>query len=195
MRIKETKVYPFSELSEEAQEKALESLSDINASHDWYEYTLEEWKEKLSAAGFESADIQFSGFWSQGDGACFDARVDVEKALNTILFCNKTIDPKMSTWLRLAELERLSARIEKIGHHYVHENARRLYLRDDMDEKQARLAGIDALEACLEELRLDFCQAIYSALEEEYEYLTSREKIVETIEANEYEFTEDGRLA
>lgn len=33
-----------------------------------------------------------------------------------------------------------------------------------------------------------------SILEKEYEYLTSREAIEETIRANEYEFTEDGEL-
>lgn len=31
-------------------------------------------------------------------------------------------------------------------------------------------------------------------LRKEYEYLTSEEAIIETIEANEYEFTEDGKL-
>lgn len=34
-----------------------------------------------------------------------------------------------------------------------------------------------------------------SILRNEYEYLTSRESIIESIEANEYEFTEDGKLA
>lgn len=32
-------------------------------------------------------------------------------------------------------------------------------------------------------------------LRREYEYLTSEESIIETIEANEYEFTEDGKIA
>ncbi len=32
-------------------------------------------------------------------------------------------------------------------------------------------------------------------LQKDYEYLTSREAIIETIKANEYEFTEDGTLA
>lgn len=34
-----------------------------------------------------------------------------------------------------------------------------------------------------------------SMLRREYEYLTSEEAIIESIEANEYEFTEDGELA
>ena len=51
----------------------------------------------------------------------------------------------------------------------------------------------------LEDLESEFCRAIgedyLSILSKEHGYLTSREVIVETIEANEYEFTEDGRLA
>jgi hypothetical protein len=40
----------------------------------------------------------------------------------------------------------------------------------------------------------DTCRAIYRRLEKEYEYLTSDESIIETIHANEYEFTEDGKI-
>ena len=71
-------VYKFDELSDEAKEKVLEKHRDINVddSH-WYEFTMEMWKEKLKEAGFDDAEIHFSGFWSQGDGACFDAKCDV----------------------------------------------------------------------------------------------------------------------
>jgi hypothetical protein len=52
---------------------------------------------------------------------------------------------------------------------------------------------LDAL-GIVEETRHNFCREIYRALETEYDYLTSEEAIIETIEANEYEFTEDGEL-
>ena len=42
-------------------------------------------------------------------------------------------------------------------------------------------------------LRL-LCEDYRIILTHEYEYLTGRESIVETIKANEYEFTEDGKL-
>jgi predicted RNA-binding protein YlxR (DUF448 family) len=49
-----------------------------------------------------------------------------------------------------------------------------------------------------EELEDNFKKALeedyLSMLRNEYEYLNSREAIIETIEANEYEFTEDGKL-
>jgi len=51
--------------------------------------------------------------------------------------------------------------------------------------------GEDNEEAFLKEL----LQEYLSILTKEYDYLTSEEAIVETIEANEYEFYKDGRLA
>jgi hypothetical protein len=39
------------------------------------------------------------------------------------------------------------------------------------------------------------CDCYLTILRDEYEYQTSEEAVVETIEANEYEFTEDGKLA
>lgn len=50
-----------------------------------------------------------------------------------------------------------------------------------------------------EELEKEFERALLeeylSILTKEYDYLNSREAIIETINANEYEFTEDGRIA
>lgn len=50
-----------------------------------------------------------------------------------------------------------------------------------------------------DELDAEFTRALgeeyLSILRQEYEYLTSEEAIIETIEANEYEFTEDGKLS
>ena len=51
----------------------------------------------------------------------------------------------------------------------------------------------------LEELEKDFLKAIsedyLDMLRKEYEYLTREEAIIETIKANEYEFTAEGKLA
>ena len=46
-----------------------------------------------------------------------------------------------------------------------------------------------------EEFLKSLCEDYRIMLSREYDYLTSRESIIETIEANEYEFDEDGNLA
>jgi len=63
-------------------EKARQWMREAMTSDEhWYEYIFEMWKEALCQIGFENADISFSGFWSQGDGASFIADVDAEKLL------------------------------------------------------------------------------------------------------------------
>ena len=42
MRIIETKVYKFEELSEEGKEKAVNNLSDINVDHEWWDFIYED---------------------------------------------------------------------------------------------------------------------------------------------------------
>lgn len=48
------------------------------------------------------------------------------------------------------------------------------------------------VEDDLIQLLRDFMDWIYKQLETEYDYKTSREQIIETIKANDYEFDEDG---
>jgi len=44
MRTIEVKLYTFNELSEEAKNKALEKLAEINVNYEWYEYIYEDAK-------------------------------------------------------------------------------------------------------------------------------------------------------
>jgi len=56
MRIKETKLYHFDELSEEAKQKAIEGLSDINTDYEWWESTYEDAENiglKLTSFGLD----------------------------------------------------------------------------------------------------------------------------------------------
>jgi hypothetical protein len=58
---------PFKELSEDRQFEIVEnSMGD-----DWHESIIEDIKAELEELGISEPDIQFSGFWSQGDGASF----------------------------------------------------------------------------------------------------------------------------
>lgn len=65
----------YDDLDDSAQEKAKEWFSGSSAYEDWYESVLEGWKDRLMEMGFGSKhdvpEINFSGFWNQGDGASF----------------------------------------------------------------------------------------------------------------------------
>ena len=83
---KEIGIYFFDELPEELQKEVLIKNHDFNTDFYWSDMELDYWKDKLNSMGFEDADISFSGFWSQGDGASFTARCDHQKILNKVLF-------------------------------------------------------------------------------------------------------------
>lgn len=84
MRTVRTKVYKFSELSKEAKKKAVEKYWDINTDYDqWADPIIEGAEEDLRDAGFNNVKVMYSGFGSQGDGACFICdSIDFSKFLN-----------------------------------------------------------------------------------------------------------------
>ena len=41
-----------------------------------YEPIIEDWTEELEQRGLEQTKIWFTGFGAQGDGACFEARIN-----------------------------------------------------------------------------------------------------------------------
>jgi hypothetical protein len=76
-------LYTFGELAPEVQRKVVEHERYINVEdHFWYEPIIEDWTEQLEQLGFENVKILFSGFGSQGDGACFTAAVNIEQFLH-----------------------------------------------------------------------------------------------------------------
>ena len=147
MKTIETKVYQFSELSEEAKKKAIENLQDINVNHhDWWKFTYDDADQVgIEITGFDVYHNKISGnmFW--------DA-IDVKKAIL------KNHGKKCDTY----------------------KTAKSFDLRkNDFDANDFEYALL---------------QDYLSLLSEEYDYLTSKQAIIETIEANEYDFTEDGKL-
>ena len=91
MRIVETPVYDFTELSDAARDKArawFRETIDTN-DHDWWDSVYDDFERICPILGVTLATravrlmgggarqkpcIWFSGFWSQGDGACFEGR-------------------------------------------------------------------------------------------------------------------------
>ena len=62
-------------LPDDVQERLLEEHRDLNVHHDWSDETIDEFKAKAFALGISVGSVYWSGFWSQGDGACFTGRI------------------------------------------------------------------------------------------------------------------------
>lgn len=211
-----SKTYEFDELSDDAKKTAIENHRDWNLFHNWYEYTIEMWKERLESIGFEDADISFSGFCSQGDGASFTARCDTQKLLNTLLICQgKHIGDykKWRLWFELAENGLIKFDMYRKTHQYSHEYTVDGILTEDFSGLNNRMwkekspgsfsywsvfenkTQLRELEESFNYLCLSLFKKIYSDLEEEYYYLQKDEVIGESLQANGFEFDEFGNDA
>ena len=187
----------FEELSEEAQENALEKYRDWNIDDSfWHKCVTDNAKELGRLFGVEIENIHFSGFWSQGDGACFEGDYEYKKGGVKAL---KEYAPKEYELHRivkaLQELQRknfykLSAYVKHRGHYY-HEMCTDIQVTSDNESMGG--ANDDAYYG-IQELLRDFMRWIYKRLESEYDYLTSKEVIKESLIANECQFNEEGTL-
>ena len=195
MRTIRTKIYKFSELSKEAQEKAIQNLWDININYEWYEPITEGFKE--SNDFFDITNTFFSGFSSQGDGAMFEYSGINKDFVNTI------IDSlELPNWKKevLKNCIYVSGTGKQSGHYY-HEKScsHNIYVESDNGAQNYRNIEllIDSVDANIEEAITDkyaeLAKQLYNDLEKEYDYLTTEEAIKETIEVNEYEFTREGK--
>lgn len=198
MRKETIEIYKFEELSEEAQEKAIEKFYDLNIYEGWWEHVYEMYKE--DETGFDIDKIYFSGFWSQGDGAMFEGSPN-EDILNFITPGGNN-QQYQKNWSRVIKLIKngdinIYGIFKQHGHYYhsksYSDNLETEFTNDWHGKNYSNIE--DICEDILYEIREhyeDICNKIYHSLEQEYEYYTSREAIEESIIANEYEFTENG---
>jgi hypothetical protein len=177
---------------DEVKEKAIEKNRYINvAFDDWSDYVIEEWKTKLKEIGFCNPKIYYSGFCSQGDGACFDNdsyRMDLDLLLNNVYL---TEEEKERIYELKSELE---INIYKISHHYCHERTRKIYIDHYICNKDDEKL-IEKFEELLEEMRIYLCKQIYRDLESEYNSLTTNEAVYEALQAQACYFEEDGTIS
>jgi hypothetical protein len=213
MRIMETKVYKFSELSPEAKEKARDWYRETAFDYDWWDAVYEQVVASGEALGIRFKQrhvplmngrsrtepcIWFSGFASQGDGACFEGTYAYLAGWRKKLeeYWGKTTIPadlleigESLQAVQKAARWSLTASVAHVGRYY-HENSVSIHVTSELEVKD-----FGDKVTLLEEALRDFCRWIYKRLEREYDWLNADEQVDESMEANEYEFTENGRIA
>lgn len=189
METREYKVFKFEELTEAQQNKVLERYYDINVDHDdWSECVIENFKEDMAKQGYSDINVFYSGFSSQGDGACFESRID----LRAWMKAHKCISKARAAY-RMAEDMDYSLYTKHSGHYY-HSGCMRLEAEAFGYPDKAYTEFHEILVPMIEEDAREQADTLYRTLENEYDYLTSKEAIIETVKANEYSFTEDGEI-
>ena len=182
------------EFDKKIAEKIIEKNRDINTDFNWYEGTIAEFVKDMEAKGLEidAKNVNFSGFWSQGDGASFTCNLSPEY-IDSWIEANKEEFPSLYAHIGT---DLLFGRMSKNSYatHYCHDKTVNVELDayDDIGEEGGK--EIDALQNMIESALRGYMVLLYNTLEKEYYSLISDESIIDTLKANEYEFDVAGRI-
>jgi hypothetical protein len=209
----EDEVYTWDTLPDSVRDKVRITLAPDG---DWYDTVIDDHKEQAKEKGFDIHSTTFSGFWSQGDGASWNGSVVLAKYLAT--HAPHEPDTKHMILLALANSGLLcNAAVHRSRHsHYAHSgnmtcDTIETFLLGDGEEithdcifkgadASALLESVGGEEALTElaaqiqkDVRAD-ADALYKALEAEYEDQSSDEYLRALCAMNEYRFNEDGDI-
>jgi len=215
MRVVETKVYQYGELSDAAKVKARDWYREADAGDNSFsEFVIEDAERIAGLLGIEIKQrdvktvsgkvrqvpaINWSGFWSQGDGASFEGNLvsfETGSALERVKAYAPTDEGLHAIAAELDALQvkydrRLAATVSLHRGNYSHSGMMQVDASAvDADGDDREVTQED--ETALRDTLRGFADWIYRALEAEYNYQNSDEQVAETIEANQYEFIENG---
>ena len=193
-------VYTFEELPEHIQDKLIENERELQSS-DWDQFfsrdVLDDWVTRLEEQGFNSPDINYSGFWSQGDGASFTTdSIDLIKLCD---YLELWPTGKEKTYRSLLENLSYTTYLKRTNHHYYHERSTTFYCHVDWQwghttAQNALDKFFQDIEPLIDEHIVDMGIAIYRDLRKDYEaYATEEYARQQLIELDrEYIVDKDG---
>lgn len=197
MRIIETKIYHFEELSQKAKEKAVQSVRECVEFSDYASYVIEDVKTIAALMGWDISEVHYSGFYSQGDGACFVGGVqykdDCLEAVQAYAPNDMVLHGITKRWHALQQNNgfALSANVMHSGR-YSHEHCTEFDCFDSRTEDG--YVESTETEDGIKEIARDFMYWIYKQLQNEFEFQTSDSTIAEMLITNDCEFTENGKI-
>ena len=176
-------LFTFDELPEESQQKLIEGFrQDYNPDyrHIYDDFILE--MSEQYGADIDVDNIQWSGFWSQGDGACFTCDFD-EEVIFPILK-KRVFGMEQVQVLDTLGVELYSAKSIRCGasNHYAHENTVTGDLVFNVPAgKEFNHEIALSLEEELTGIIRESCKDLYRKLEAYYDEETEDEAIIEEI--------------
>jgi hypothetical protein len=168
-------LYTFDELGDEAKEKALEEYRDINCGFDWWDFIYDD---------AETVGLKIDGFdldrrrhaTGKFIESAFDCASKIIKEHGEMCETYKTAKAFLSDWSKLVTKYSDGINTDEVAEDNDYE------FDQEADEMESEF-----LKSILEDFSI--------MLQNESEYIVSDEAVREAIEANEYEFTEEGRKA
>lgn len=151
-------LYSFSELSEQAQQKALENLAYINVEHNWWDDIYQD--AKIVGIEIQSFDVEWKPY--------ANGKIMNDTMQTAIAICDNH-GKETGTYKKAEEFLRIINN----------------YKPDD---------DVDTREEIEEDFKRKILHEYAKILKNQYDCRQSKEAIIETIEANDYTFEEDGTL-
>ena len=193
MRIIETEVYTFDELSDDVKEKV------INKFREDKEVFLDSFNEDCvyyaKEKGFEDIELQYSLGYCQGDGLSFSSE---EYTMLKDLYLQELGKGKEKTAQLLADNSTFVCTGNTGRYCYASSPDIDLYIENYTSSINTDCENINEVVSNvlkeLEEKYIDVCSELETRGYNEIEYQQSDECIIEDIEVFGYEFTKDGKL-
>lgn len=173
METREYNVYKYKELTEDQQQKVLGNYADINVEFEWWDCLYEDAKNVL---------LKIDGFGLDRDRHCTGDFIEYANDTAIMIFNNhgESCETYQTAVRYQDEISALWAKLpEDLADDGCDNNE---YEREEAESE------IDAefLRSILEDYSI--------SLQKSYDYLTTEKAIIETIEANDYSFTVDGKM-
>lgn len=200
VKIKETEVFTFEELSECAKEKARDWYKEGNLSYEWWDsvYEMAETAAKLLGIDIDRKTrsssqpaIWFSGFYCQSDYCAIEADYHYRKG------SVKAIKAEFPADTELQAIAKGLQDVQKRNFYKLGARMSQTFRNNqsvDVWHSGDNYRDIGEDEELLADILKDFSHWVFSALEKEYDFLMSDEHVDESILCNEYQFTEDGEI-
>lgn len=211
---KRLKLFYFNELSETAKKKAVAKFYDVNVDDDWWDSVYEYFSMLCLSVGIEvdQEKTYFSGFSSQGDGAAFTADIDLFKLIEGIKE-KKYLEHAPNIHEEIISFAPSQCPVDRRVLDLIKRNIIDINVDAEPQSRSNRTklnfdsgythnecvnykwidAELEKLEEWIQDALDEFTNALYRLLNNDYDYLTSEEAIIDTILSNEYEFTKDGQ--
>jgi hypothetical protein len=200
MKTKTTNLYSFAELTGSARAAALENARNFAGEHFDSESTIEDAKECLAFCGLTVDRVFYSGFWSQGDGACFEGSWKASDVNPAGMKEHAPADTELHRiadgFAAIAALMPFASFTVRHRGHYYHKFCTdfTVSLVDENDDELPE-AVTGTAKADLIELARDAMEWIYRQMEKNYDWETSEKQVLEYLENDEREiYTAEGHI-
>lgn len=179
----------FEQLTEDEQKKVIENYHNINTD---YGLDTEDLSTIASFFGVTDFKLYFSGFHSQGDGACFEGRFEYIKGNYKKLVEYAPLDKELHAIHKDYQKAQKACFYSAYGYikqsgHYMHSGCTSFSVYSSKSDNYIN----DEIENNIIKVFRDLMNNFYKKLNNDYDYLTSDEAIKETLINNEYTFNRE----